>query len=138
MKTEAMRLAIRHRDWAVAAIGEAHYMYTLWVLKWKGNDSMGSRISRKSQVEAELEIAIGETGWGWKTVWIVQRWVVIKEKFSTHVMVGPFGMRGILMARNMDIRPTRQKFMIGPTGTSGGRTPSINVSTETIESSIGG
>ena len=33
-------LAVRHRDWASEGIGEAIYMYTLWILRWGGNDSM--------------------------------------------------------------------------------------------------
>ena len=53
---------------------------------------MGSNINRRSQVEAELEITLGETGEDWKTVSIVHWWVVIKEEFIAHVMVGPFEM----------------------------------------------
>ena len=50
------RLAVRHRGWTSDGIGEAVYMYTLCVMKWKGTDSMGSKINRRSQVEAELDI----------------------------------------------------------------------------------
>ena len=136
--TEERQLAVRHRDWAVEAIGGSLYMYTLWILKWKGNDSMGSKIDRKSQVEAELEITLGETGWDCQTVSVAQWWVVIKEKFVTHVMVGPFAMWEIWMAWNMDIMSPGQKLRIGPTGTSGGWASAINHSTETIEAIIVG
>ena len=33
-------LAVRHRAWAPGWIGEAVYMYTLWIMRWGGNDSM--------------------------------------------------------------------------------------------------
>ena len=35
-------------------------MHTLWISKWKGNDSLGSKINTRSQVEAELEISMGD------------------------------------------------------------------------------
>ena len=57
-----------------------------------GNDSLGSKINRRAQVEAELGISMGEEGWGWKTTSIAQRRVVIKEKFAFHVLVSPFEM----------------------------------------------
>ena len=33
-------LSVRHRDWTPEGVGEAVYMYTLWILRWGGNDSM--------------------------------------------------------------------------------------------------
>ena len=35
------------------------YMHTLWILKWGGNDSLGSKINRRAQLEAELGISMG-------------------------------------------------------------------------------
>ena len=58
------RLAVRHRDWTSGGIGEAIYMYTLWIMRWKGNGPMGSKINRRSQVEAELDIPTGDRGGG--------------------------------------------------------------------------
>ena len=61
--TQAGRhLAVRNRDWTPEALGEAVYMYTLWVLRRKGGgcDSMGSKLNRRSPVEAELEIHMGD------------------------------------------------------------------------------
>ena len=52
-------LAVRHLDWATDGIGLAVYMYTLWILRWEINESMGRKINRRSQVAAELEIPIG-------------------------------------------------------------------------------
>ena len=72
-------------------------MHTLWILKWDGNDSLGSKINGKAQVEAELGISMGETGEDWGTISIVYWWVVIKEKFVPRVLVSPFEMWEILM-----------------------------------------
>ena len=55
-------LAARHRDWATEGRWEAVYMYTLWILRWDGNDSMGSKLNSRSQVGAELEIPMGDRG----------------------------------------------------------------------------
>ena len=55
-------LAVRHPDWAVEGIGETIYTYTLWILRWKGNDSMRSKPNRRPQVEEELEITRGTKG----------------------------------------------------------------------------
>ena len=57
--TDGRNLASRHIDWASQAIGEAMYMHTLWILKWEGNDSLGSKINRSAQAEAELGISTG-------------------------------------------------------------------------------
>ena len=60
--TDGRNLAARHIDWASQAIGEALYMHTLWILKWEGNDSLGSKINRRDRVEAEIGISMGEAG----------------------------------------------------------------------------
>ena len=57
-----MRLAVRHVDWASEAMGESLYMHTLWILKWKGNDSFGSKTYTGNQVETELRISIWDSG----------------------------------------------------------------------------
>ena len=62
MTQEAKHLAARRRDWAPEGIGESMYMYKLWILGWKGNYSMGSKLNRRSQVEDELEIPMGDKG----------------------------------------------------------------------------
>ena len=54
------RLEARHVTWASRAIGGSLYMHTMRVLKWKGNDSLGSKINKRSQVAAELGISTGE------------------------------------------------------------------------------
>ena len=56
---EDIHFAVRNIDWESRAIGEALYMHTLWILKRKGNDSLGSKINRRAQVEAELGISMG-------------------------------------------------------------------------------
>ena len=114
---EGRHLAATSIDWASQAIGEALYMHTMWILKRGGNDSLGSKINRRDQVEAEEGISMGEAG-EWQTISIVQRRVVIKEKFVPHVMAGPFEMWEILMGWNQNevTRPMR-KLRIGMTGT---------------------
>ena len=78
---EGRHLAATSIDWASQAIGEAMYMHKLWILKWGGNDSLGSKINRKAHVSAELGISTGETGDDWDTISIVYWRVMIKEKF---------------------------------------------------------
>ena len=82
-------LAARPVDWASQAIGGSLYMHTLWISKWKGNDSLGSKINMRSQVESELGISTGVAGagGGWGTISIAQWWVVIKGNFAPHVLV---------------------------------------------------
>ena len=40
-------LAAKHEDWANEAMGSALYIRTLWILRWKGNDSFGSKINKR-------------------------------------------------------------------------------------------
>ena len=63
---EGRHLAVRNIDWAYEVIGDALYLHTLWIMKWKGNESQWSKINRRSQVEAELGISLGGTGGDWK------------------------------------------------------------------------
>ena len=58
--TVERHLAAGRVDWASQAIGESLYMHTMWILKWKGNDLLGSKINKRSQVAAELGISTGE------------------------------------------------------------------------------
>ena len=53
---DGLHLAARHRDWESEGVGEAIYMYTLWIMRWEGNDFTGSKINRRPQVAAELDI----------------------------------------------------------------------------------
>ena len=55
-------LAARHPKWTGGDIGVAIYIYTMWVMRRMRNDSMGSKINRRAQVEAELEITMGDKG----------------------------------------------------------------------------
>ena len=85
------------------------------------NDSLGSKINRRAQVEAGPVISMGEAGEGWGTISIVQWWVVIKENVAPHVMASPFEMWEILMGWNMnEVTLPRRKLRIGMTGDVGG------------------
>ena len=100
--TVERRLAVRQIAWASQSIGEALYMNTLWILKWKGNYSIGSKINRGSQVEAELRISMWVAGEDWETISIVHRWVAIKGKSAPRVMASPFEMWEILTGWNQN------------------------------------
>ena len=65
-------------------------------MRWKGNDSMGSEINRMSQVEAELEIPMGDKGGDWETISIAQWWMMMKDQFILHVLVSPIEIWEIL------------------------------------------
>ena len=111
--TAERHLAARHGDWASQSIGESLYVRTLWVLMWKGNDPLGSKINKRSQVEAELGISMGEAGEAWRTISIAQRWVAIKENLAPHVLVIPFGMWEILTEWDLnDVILPRRKLRI--------------------------
>ena len=69
-------------------------------MKWKGNESLGSKINRRDLVEAELGISLGEAGGDWETISIAQWWVAIKENSAPRALAIPFGMWGILMRWN--------------------------------------
>ena len=114
------------------------YMHTLWILKWRGNDFLWSKINKRSHVESELGISMVEAG-GRQTIAISQRWGVIKENFAPHVLVIPFGMWEILTGWNLDeVVLPRRKLRICMTGEVGGGAPSINALAETIEAYIEG
>ena len=108
----AMHLAVKNPKWTGELIGETIYVYTLWILKRMGNDSMGCKINREGLVEAELEIPLGEKG-DWETISIAQWWTAIKENFILHVFVSPVEIWEILTGRNQEIRFPRQKLRIG-------------------------
>ena len=97
--TVERHLAVRQIDWASHAMGESLYMHTLWVLKWEGHDSFGSKISSRNQVETELGISLGESGEGREDISIVLWWVMLKENSTPHLMVSQLEMWEILMGR---------------------------------------
>ena len=117
-------------------IGEATYTYTMWIMRWKGNDSMGSKINRRSQAAEEPEIPMGDKG-GWETIAISQWWMAIKDQFVFHVLVSPIEIWEILTGWNQEIRLTRQKFRIGSAGYAGHGNPEINALWEVIEEKVG-
>ena len=43
-------------------MGEALYVHTSWIFKWHENESFGSKINSRRQVESECGIALGESG----------------------------------------------------------------------------
>ena len=107
-------------------------MYNLWVARWRGNDSLGGKINRIPQVEAELDIAIGGKGGEWGAISIAQWWVEMKGNFTPHVLVRPIAIWEILTAWNQGIQPQMQKLGIGPTGNAGLGTPAINALWEAL------
>ena len=96
----ARNLAVRRESWTSEGVGEALYAFTLWILKWKGNDSMGSKIDRRSQVEEELGIPMGDKGEDWKTVPIAEWWMATKDQFILHVLVSPIEIWEVLTEWN--------------------------------------
>ena len=68
---------------------------------------MRSKINRRSQVEAELEIPMGDKGEDWETISIAHWWIMMKDQFILHVMVIPVAIWEILMRRNQGIKATR-------------------------------
>ena len=131
-------LAVRHRDWASEGIGEAIIMHTLWIMRWKENDSMGSKINRSSLVEAGRDILMGDRGEEeWKTISIAQWWVVMKDKFLLRVLAIPIEIWEILMAWNQGIQAQRKKLRIGSTGGAGLGDPEINALCDVIEAQVG-
>ena len=133
----ATHWAVGHRDWTSEGIGEAIYTYTLWIMRWEGNDSMGSKINRRSQVEAELEIPIGDKGEYWQTISNAQWRVVIKDQFILHVLVSPIEICEILMEWNHGLRLPRQKLRIGSAGNAGAGNPAINALWDVIAEKVG-
>ena len=133
----ARHLAVRRESWNSEGIGEAIYTYTLWILKWKGNDPMGRKISRPSHVEEELGIPIGDKGEDWGTISIAERWVAIKDQFILHVLVSPIEIWEILMEWNQGIVIPRQKLRIGSAGHTGAGNPAINSLRGAIEAKVG-
>ena len=59
----AGNLPAGHRIWDSEEIGEAIYIYTLWILRgiWRGG-STWCEINRRSHVETKLEITMGGNG----------------------------------------------------------------------------
>ena len=55
---------------------------------------MVSKIDRRSQVEAELRIQMGDKGEEWGTISIAEWWVAIKDQFILNVLVSPIAIWG--------------------------------------------
>ena len=55
-------LSVRHEDRATEAMGEAMYTHTLRIRRWEGNDSIGSKINSRKQVETDLGKSLGGQG----------------------------------------------------------------------------
>ena len=72
--TVERHLSARRIDWGSQGIGESIYVHTLWIMKWKGNDSLWGKINRRAQVEAGTGISLGEAWGGWRSISIMQRW----------------------------------------------------------------
>ena len=108
----AMHLAVRHESWTSEGIGEAVYTFALRILKWEGNDSMGRKTNRLSQVEAELGIPMGDKGEDWEAISIAERWVAINDQFALHVLVSPIEICEILMGWGQGVLIARQKLRI--------------------------
>ena len=132
-----MHLVDNHPKWTGGHLGETIYVYTPWILKRMGDDSMGSKINREVLVEAELEMSMGKKGEEWETISIAQWWIVMKEHFLLHVFVSPIEILEILMGRNHEIRPPRRKLRIGTTGNAGLGNPAINASADVIGEIVG-
>ena len=98
---------------------------------------MGSKINRMSQVEAELEIPMGDKGGDWKTISIAQRWMVMNDQFLFQVLVIPIAIWEILMEWNQGGNPQGKKLRIGSTGNAGAGNPAINALWEVIEAKVG-
>ena len=109
-------LAVSHEGWTSEEIGEAIYTFSPGILKWKGNESTGSKINRRPQVEAQLGIPMGDKGEDWETMPIEEWWVAIKDQCVLHVLVSPIDIWEILMGWNQGIVIPRQKWVIGSTG----------------------
>ena len=99
------------------------YLYTLWILKRKGDDPNGSKINRRGRVEQELEMPLGEKGDGWETISLNQRLVDMGESFLHHVFISPVEIWEILTGWNQGKRDPRRNLRIGNTGNAGGHGP---------------
>ena len=76
---------------------------------------------------------MGDNGEDWKTISLAQWWVYLKGAFFQQVLVSPFEIWEILMARNRGEPNPKRKLRIGTTGNVGGWSAAINSLVETIE-----
>ena len=119
----------------IAWSGGSLYQHTRAVVRNRGNDSKESKMSSRKWADSECGIRIGGNGEDWKTISISQRWIYIKDSFSRHVLVGPYGIYEILTGDNREEMNPRRNLRIREAGNAG--VAAISGMVEAIEGIVG-
>ena len=95
-----MNLAAKDPTWKTENLGEMTYVYTLWILKRMGNDSIGRNINRRGWVEQVLDMPLGDKGEDRGAISLNQwRWEM-EELVLRNVFIDPIEVWGILTERD--------------------------------------